>query len=338
MEPIRSITNQYHGINAHLHSHWQAEGGWAGFHGPHINDLLRLLLVDLLPMGYVAEYESSLQIRRLDDVDSSPHFPESDIGIYDLDSERAKQPPVSRFLTDMPDAANTLVLPPLEVLSVDPLSEHDYPALAIYEQDQSGEKKGEPVVWLELLSPSNKGDGQDAESYREKRLKIIQSGLVFVEIDYLHESKPTWRNVGDYRNRKQGLKSQPHSHPYRIAVIDPRPTIEEGRAAIIEFDIDRAIPKVAIPLNGEDVLHFDFDAAYQKTLQETFFCYRLVDYTQWPQNFERYSDADQERIAVRMATVCQTEQQGLDLESGPFPAAEITYEEAKAYLTALASA
>lgn len=337
MKPIRSIKNQYHGINAHLHSHWQAEGGWSGFHGPHINDLLRLLLVDLLPMGYVAEYESSLQIRRLDDVDAAPQFPESDIGIYDLNSERAKQPPVSRFLTDMPDAANTLVLPPLEVLLLDPISEHDYPAIAIYEQDQSGQKGGEPVVWIELLSPSNKGDGQDAESYREKRLKIIQSGLVFVEIDYLHESKPTWRNVADYRNRKQGTKSHPNSHPYRIAVIDPRPTIEEGRAAIVEFDVDSTIPTVAIPLNGEDVLHFDFGAAYQKTLEETFFCYRLVDYSQWPQQVERYSEADQARIAIRMATVCRAEQQEIELDQGPFPAEEITHEEAKAYLAAYTS-
>jgi len=32
MKAVRSIKNQYIGINAHLHSLWQSEGGWDEFH------------------------------------------------------------------------------------------------------------------------------------------------------------------------------------------------------------------------------------------------------------------------------------------------------------------
>src|SRR5688572_2646696 len=91
MAPVRSIRNQYLGINAHLHSYWQAVGGWNRFHTNHISDLLRALRPQLLPLGYDADIEPSLQIRRIDD--GGPDFrPESDVTIYDLDPARARLP------------------------------------------------------------------------------------------------------------------------------------------------------------------------------------------------------------------------------------------------------
>lgn len=81
MNPIRSTRNQSHGINAHLHSLWQAEGGWAAFHTSHINDLIRAMRPRLLKMGYDAALESSLQIRRLD-TEPLLGVPASDILIY----------------------------------------------------------------------------------------------------------------------------------------------------------------------------------------------------------------------------------------------------------------
>lgn len=54
MKPVRSTKNQYIGINAHLHSLWQAEGGWDEFHAAHIIYLANSLKVPLLPRGYTA--------------------------------------------------------------------------------------------------------------------------------------------------------------------------------------------------------------------------------------------------------------------------------------------
>src|SRR5688572_13293980 len=67
MPPIRSIKNQYRGINAHLHSFWQSEGGWDSFHSSHITYLTAALKAKLLPKGYTAESQQSLQIRSLED-------------------------------------------------------------------------------------------------------------------------------------------------------------------------------------------------------------------------------------------------------------------------------
>ena len=63
VNPINPVKNQYRGINPHLHSYWQAEGGWDSFHTNHIADLMRLINT-ALPTGYVADIDQSLQIRR----------------------------------------------------------------------------------------------------------------------------------------------------------------------------------------------------------------------------------------------------------------------------------
>ena len=56
MGPLRSVRNQYPGVNAHLHSYWQGRGGWSRFHTNHIADLLRALRPLLLPRGYDADH------------------------------------------------------------------------------------------------------------------------------------------------------------------------------------------------------------------------------------------------------------------------------------------
>lgn len=108
-QPIRAIKNQYLGINAHLHSYWQKEDGWNRFYGNHIADLMRLLSAELLPMGYVAELEPSIQVRYLDTPDSEP---ESDVTIYDRDPVRPLE--ASTPISSTPEL---LVLPAPDVLS-----------------------------------------------------------------------------------------------------------------------------------------------------------------------------------------------------------------------------
>src|SRR5436853_7332364 len=88
---VHSIKNQYVGINAHLHSLWQAQGGWVEFHTRHIVHLADALKAVLLPMGYTAALEPSLQIRRIDSPQPS-EYPESDVSIYDLNPARPAHP------------------------------------------------------------------------------------------------------------------------------------------------------------------------------------------------------------------------------------------------------
>ncbi|MBA3871098.1 MAG: DUF4058 family protein [Anaerolineae bacterium] len=292
MNPINPVKNQYRGINAHLHSYWQAEGGWDSFHTNHISDLMRLI-DSALPAGYVADIEQSLQIRRFGQPFGKP---ESDVTIYDTNFERHLHHPV-RFL----GTVEAVAIP--EIMSLDD-EVSEYRAVAIYEYVIGKHDKESPVAWIELLSPSNKRGGQNAAEYRIKRLKLLQSGIVFVEIDYLHESPPNFT-----------FKRDALTHPYHIVVVDPRPEYYEGLAYPYHFDADEIIPTVEIPLNGDDGFAFDFGIAYDKTLSETHYARRFMDYTQPPLNFDRYNPDDQARIINRMIAVLEADQQGADLES-----------------------
>jgi hypothetical protein len=56
------LPNQYLGVNAHLHSAFQAYDGWESFHSATIADLARAL-DRALPAGYTVDIEQSLQVR-----------------------------------------------------------------------------------------------------------------------------------------------------------------------------------------------------------------------------------------------------------------------------------
>lgn len=295
-DPIRAKRNQYRGLNPHLHSFWQAEQKWNRFHNYHIGQLMAAMKAQLLPMGYTAEMDESLQIRRVgDDV----RRPRSDVLIRDLDPQRAALPLAVT-------AGGQAVA--LEELTEEDV-EHPYSAVVIYEES------GDAVGWVELLSPSNKGDQRDAYTYLAKRRLLLEKGLVFVELDYLHETPPTFDRLPDYSAH------QPNAHPYRIAVIDPRPEYRRAQVYLHEFGVDAPIPTVKIPLNAGDSLVFDFDAAYQKTFEEALYGYD-IDYRQLPMNFDRYSPADQLRIVTRMLTIITAAQQKQDLEAAPLPLVE----------------
>jgi hypothetical protein len=330
-EPVRSIRSQYLGINAHLHSYWQAVGGWGRFHTNHITDLLRALRPLLLPLGYDADVEPSLQIRRIDD--SGPDLrPESDVTIYDLDPARAR---LSRRTPSSVSVAE-LVLPLSDALFGEPLSEKEYGAIGIYEYVPGKLDRGEPITWIELLSPSNKPGGRDAREYFDKRLAVLESGLVFIEIDYLHESPSTLRGLPSYRPRR-GQPDDDRAHAYRIAAIDPRPDLRHGLVRAREFGVDVPIPVVAIPLSGDDSLPFDFGLPYRKTIEETLYGLQLVDYREFPLHFDRYSAEDQRRIALRMLATVEAAQAGKDLEDGPFPTSDLDLNAALTRLAALTS-
>lgn len=309
---IRTIANQYYGINAHLHSYFQSEGGWDSFHANHIADLMRVMNTELLPMGYVADIQQSLQIRRFGEPAGKP---ESDVTIYDTDPVRRHRP-ASSLVGD----AQTVAIP--EAMSIDPELEQ-YRAVAIYQYESGKRDPGEPVAWVELLSPSNKPSGQDAPYYRDKRMKLLQSGMVFVELDYLHESPPTFDKFPSYAVNDGGERDY-GSHPYHIFVVDPRPEFFEGKVRPYHFDVEDPIPLVRIPLSAGDVLEFDFEIPYNKTFKETQYGLRFVDYVQTPKHFELYSQEDGTRIIHRMYTVVKASNEGVDLEaSAPLPLANM---------------
>jgi hypothetical protein len=157
MNPVRATRNQYLGINAHLNSLLQAGGDWPNFHSNHIPDLMRLLRIPLLPMGYTAFVEQSLQIRRY----GEPRYnPQADVLIYDTDPSSRIRP----FQAPQSEG-NTITYAAYDLLEYTEDEIQYHKAVGIYQASQSGEDKGDPVVWMELLSPSNKPGGQDNRYY-----------------------------------------------------------------------------------------------------------------------------------------------------------------------------
>jgi hypothetical protein len=321
MGALRSIKNQYLGVNAHLHSFWQSTGTWNRAHNAQITHLLEGLRAQLLPLGYVAEMEESLQIRRVGA--DLPQRPRADLLIYDTDPSRVARP--SR-------AATVAHVSVAELLDEEEAS-HPYFAISLHPL-AADRSPGEPIGWIELLSPTNKGRGEAASIYLGKRRALLESGLVFVEIDYLHETPPTFPRLPDYTDPRQHALG---ARPYRIAVLDPRPDLRAGPANVHEFAVDDPIPTVDIPLSGDDRLHFDFGAPYRRMFEGGFHGYNL-DYRAFPPNFDRYSVEDQCRIALRMLAVAEAAAAGLDLETGPFPTRDLPLEEALERLATLAGA
>jgi uncharacterized protein DUF4058 len=316
MAAVHTIKNQYRGINAHLHSHLQSEGSWDSFHSSHIIYLTSALKAKLLPIGYTAEVEHSLQIRRYDELAGKP---ESDVMLLDTESERFFQRQIPR--PSMISAQEVLAIP--DVIDVEE-ELAPYRAISIYEYAANPRDRGQPVGWIELLSPSNKPGGQDAGAYRTKRYKILQRGIVFVELDYLDESPSTF---GRRISSKQA---------YRIVAIDPRPEFMEGLVYPNGFDVDEPIPTIDIPLNADDILTFDFNAPYQRTFEELFYGIELVDYRQLPLNFDRYSRDNRTRIAMRMLAVLKAARDGIDLDkNAPLPVEDIPLEDALTQLKSL---
>ncbi len=303
MKPIRIIKNQYLGVNAHLQSQLQAEGTWDHFHSLHIGDLTKLLAVALYPMGYTALNEESLQIRRIDE---PKRFPEADVLILDTDPVRASKPS-SRIVGE----TGELVLAVPELLGIADVQAHPYRSVAIYSENNDS-----PVAWIEVLSPSNKPGGRHVDAYIDKRKELLENGVVFVEIDFLHEYPTTFPVLPTYR--PTAGEAATDAHPYLIAVIDPRPEFWDGEGRVISFDVDTLIPTVSIPLNAGDVLKFDFGVPYQKTFEERIYGTQ-IDYTQLPVNFDHYREDDQARIVSRMLAVLQAVENGANLGQPPTP-------------------
>jgi len=287
--PIHSEKNLYPGINAHISSILQNEpGGWETFHTDYLT-LLRLAIDVELPPGYFARSERSLQIGAFDAGDNTEEHTriKPDITIF--------RNPRSGSATGVavPEAyAPIMTLPISETLE----EEDELSGVVIYQAGEGG-VLGRPITRIEVLSPANKPGRSNYGQYTVKRLGALKSGMRLVEIDYLHQTPPIIWVLPDYSNEEPG------AYPYSIIVSDPRPTFEKGTTAIYAFDVDDPIPVIHVPLAGADKVKIDFGAVYNQLYESSRFFHQVVDYEQDPPAFDRYSEADRERIQKLLADI-----------------------------------
>lgn len=288
--PLHMRANQYRGVNAHLHSALQRANEWESFHSDHVTHL-REALQELLPLesGYIVKTERSLQIRQYnpvgDEIGRSRTKP--DALIYSTASERTRPP------LDSDGAAPALSLPLLATIN-----ELDYfTGIVIWRADDHS-RFGTPVARLELLSPANKPGGAHHRQYLAKRDETLASGIKLVEIDYLHEQPTHLASLPSYVRRDAG------AFPYLILLSNPAPSLAQGTTDVFGFRVDDPVPKIRVPLAGEDAVTVDFGAVYHHTFYEDFsYGMVLVDYAELPAGFDTYDDTDQARIRARMAAV-----------------------------------
>jgi hypothetical protein len=311
---IYSRKNQYVGVNAHLHSLLQnMPAGWEIFHTLHIGHLVETIYA-VLPQGYVVDATRAMQIREYHPttgdpiVIKKPRRPQPDIAITS-----ATSPLAGAAISPLSTASTpTLLLPAIETVG---LSEEIYlTAVAIRELGETG-RVGEPVAWLELLSPTNK-IGTGAFQYTEKRFSTLQGGIVLVELDYLHQTPSPVEKVPSYLDGEKG------AYPYTAIVTDPRPTLQNGETFVYGFGVEQNLPTIIVPLLGDDKITLDLGAAYNRTYESTNSYSSRVDYGREPERFDTYNAADQAHIQRRMRTVQHYQQKGTDLEQGPFPLLE----------------
>lgn len=286
--PIHFRDNLYQGINAHLNSRLQQpRGGWLGFHNLHIVFICNAL-VPLLPSGYYANNEESLQV--------SIHIPDMpepltsrtypDVAIY---QQHDSYPQVSALTADAP----TLTIPAVATIEEVPY----WDSVVIYHQT-AGDLK--PVTRIELLSPANKPNGSNHAHYLANRTETLYTGISMVEIDYLHETPPLLSALPSYRDH------HPDSYPYHIMVTDPRPTLPQGKTDIYSCGVNDPLPKIRIPLAGSDFVVMDMEAVYQETFAaRPIYSAVWIDYGQPPIGMECYAPADQTKIQRVMAVAAQ---------------------------------
>ncbi len=294
--PIYTRKNQYQGVNAHLHSHFQAQGGWSSFHTNFIAALARDLNAHL-PDGFIVDIEQSLQIREIHpDSGDRIRRPEPDLTIY-----RTRQG------AELTGRSNTAVTLTQAIIDTFDLTEDlYYTALVIYRALPDA-ILGNPVTRIELLSPTNKqGDG--AIQYREKRYAALKSEVALVEIDFLHETPPVVKGVPPYPTHAD-------SHAYNITVSDPSPSFDEGTAQTSAFSVDTPIPAINIPLGWNSSINVDFDRVYNDVYTSLSAYSRRVDYEALPLHFDHYSTTDQARIYQHMDMIRQAVHSGIDLEA-----------------------
>lgn len=300
------LINQYQGVNPHLQGQLLAYGKWAGFHNAHIVTIAEYLDNRVRAKGYTAEIEPSLQIYYLDDGEEEwrkGHYRIPDIGIQSIDPAMHGLPTTGV----KPGTKPTLE----QMLSTNEQVELSAISIRAVARDKSG--KGQPVAWIELLSPTNKPGGSRYDEYMDKRqADVLGSGNVLVEIDYLHHQAPVSPLIPSYGQAWSYEGQSGVGTPYNVQMEDPRPA-GGHRWSLFEFGVEEEMPIVTIPLLKGDKAELELGKAYDETIKRNFA--GLINYLEKPLDWETYLPGDQDRIAARIRSVYEGLRNGTIKES-----------------------
>jgi len=279
----RIAHNIFEGINPVLNEKFLQIWDWQDFHNAHLVDIRNLLKSVLLERGYVINLEESVQVYKLGD---TPTLYRSDVLI-----SKSSRPSLSEKAQSQSEAIPTVATQILPIRQMN-IPEESPSIMAIVIRKR---RENKPITWIEMLSPSNKLPSQTFYDYQFKRKQLIDAGVCFIELDFIHTQPPTFYHVEAYTDG---------GYPYHLSVSVPRPTIQEGTITMYHFGVADKIPTIDIPLEGDDTHIFDFNAAYQKTFVESSYGLEL-DYHDL--DLSTYLERDRQYILKRIASALDDE-------------------------------
>jgi hypothetical protein len=211
-------------------------------HSGMIGAVLRQIKDALVPLGYVAVRETSLQIteRREPDIHVRTTLPVTNGGVVSRYVEAAQTVRVE------PGIALTGELPDLEAIHIRELG------------------SGQLVTMLEIISPSNKADTQLIQEYQERRERLVRhKGVNVVEID-------STRSV-----KRLVMDQLATAYAYHLVVYLP-----DELPRLIGVDFGEPLKRLALPLRGE-VLPVETQAAYDDAYDAASIPVQLYDEDQY---------------------------------------------------------
>ncbi|MCU0480293.1 MAG: DUF4058 family protein [Anaerolineae bacterium] len=231
--------NSFVGINPVLHEILLTQDRWQEFHHVFLTECLMVLRQKLADTPYTVSLEQSVKIQPLYD-NATRYRP-------DLLIKTEKDKIYSRPPSPNSPTATLAIVDIMDLDDPDP----ELLSLVIRKHEDDA-----PVAWIELLSPSNKLPFDGYYQYRTKRQVIVGAGIVFIELDFIHNQSPTFRYL-DYS------KGERTAYPFHLGVLIPNPGAEAGVAHVAHFHVMEKIPKLLIPLLGDDKVEINLDDVYQ---------------------------------------------------------------------------
>jgi hypothetical protein len=279
--------NLYPGINAHLNSFLQETGGgWSGFHTHHLVHIFEAINL-VLPKGYYAVLEQSLQITE-DFASIEPQLrrrkPMPDITIVERYQAQGTQQVLSNAI-------------PTLIFALEETSEEEYASAIVIYELMGQNYPGKPLTRLELLSNANKPPHKYHADYLSKRHQTLQSGIVLVEVDYLHQKRPIVWQVPSY------IDLDSDSYPYYVLISLPQPTLQEGSGSVFGIEVTSPLPVIDIPLGTKNTISLAFQTIYNRTYEANRLYSEMVNYAEEPINMDRYHTDDQAKIRAVLQVI-----------------------------------
>ena len=213
--------NPFPGMNPYLES----SGLWPDFHNGLIGQL-RDVLGPQLPDNYRIALQQRVEV-------DEPFGAPSELKLVIPDAAVTGEQPVGTA-AGVATAAAVVSAPPDDAVAVRVLMPREVRVLSLRVETTP---ERELVTVVEVLSPTNKRQGEGRRRYIREREAIVAGLVNLVEIDLLRRWDP------------MPLEAAPPASDYRILVCR---AVESPGALLYPFVVQQNIPKFTLPLRSED--------------------------------------------------------------------------------------